>query len=590
MDRVSIAAFRAATAKPDYLTLENLEAGLGGWGAFTMGVWSAANVIGTEIKKGRKMRMVVDNEPFTDVDDTARKAVDRLRALGADPANAALCAAALLYFAGVNVQCGMPCPNRKLGAVTRMAAGIPSGRISSMPTEKQNNKVSGFAATLAIYKALDEENQAPYDADYLPLGAGGPMIGHSAIGEDLLFPKLGQKLASIGTRGMMRAYISSGMKVNKWFAAMFGTAATLEIIHPDAYVGEDYGQFLSTRTPETAAQAAVKEAGLPAKIHLRGTGMELDTAKVVGDLAIILKDSGTPTVVGMIMFNEICSVIAEGGAIGVGRAGGPLVIPLHHWLTAPTLALTMIGAGAEDETIVAALRKEVGGYFQSDAACVATNLLARKAEEEGPGPVTDIALAATEPGMTNAVARRVKSANEAMERGEGLERIIKERQEALIVDDSLKVAKAMSLRTGKNVESIRFLKVVAGSGRRKGHFAHHHFSFDANIDVEVVIDGKTHFIENVLGKAAPRALVDKDKETLEAISAAAMAIVDFMCLGACSMDVVTAACVAAARGMDPEEAYKKAVEAGNLFVAIPPSPALREAVYLAASISQGLDF
>ncbi|MDH5510363.1 MAG: hypothetical protein OEZ32_08410 [Nitrospinota bacterium] len=590
MDKETVAAFRAATAKPDYLTLENLEAGLGGWGAFTMGVWSAANVIGAEIKKGRNMRMVVDNEPFTDVDDVAKKAVDRLKLLGADPANAALCAATLLYFAGVNVQCGMPCPNRKLGAVTRMAAGIPSGRISSMPTEKQNNKISGFAATLAIYQALDKENLAPFDADFLPLGAGGPMIGHSAIGEDHLFPKLGRTLATIGTAAMMKAYRSSGMKVNPWFSALFGTAATLEIIHPDAYVGEEFGEFLSTRTPETAAQAAVKEAGLPEKIHIRGTGAELDTARVVGDLALILKDSATPTVVGMIMFNEICSVIAEGGSIGVGRGGGPLVIPLHHWLTAPTLALSLIGAGAEHETAVTAIHTLVGGYFQSDAACVATNLLARKAEEEGPGPVTDIVLAATEPGMTNAVAKRVASANEAMARGETLNTIIKLRQQRLITDDSAKVARAISLRSGKDVESIRFLKVEAGSGRRKHHFAHRHFSFDANIDVEVTIDGKKRMIENALGKAAPKALMEKDKETLEAISAAAMAIIDFMCLGACSIDVVTAACVAAARGMDPDEAYRQAVEAGNLFVAIPPSPALLEVVRLAARISRGLDF
>jgi len=589
VEKETIAAFRAATAKPDYLTLENLEAGRGGWGAFTMGVWSAANVIGEEIKKGRNLRMEVNNDPYTDVDVVAKKAVDRLTSLGADPANAALCAATLLYFAGVNVQCGMPCPNRKLGAVTRMAAGIPSGRISSMPTEKQNNKISGFAATLAIYQALDRENLAPYDADFLPMGAGGPMIGHSAIGEDHLFPKLGKKLASIGTAAMMKAYRSCGMKVNPWFSALFGTAATLEIIHPDAYVGEDYGRFLSTRTPETAAQAAVKEAGLPEKIHMRGTGAALDTARIVGDLAIILKDSATPTVVGMIMFSEICSVIAEGGHIGVGRGGGPLVIPLHHWLTAPTLALSLIGAGADHETAVKAVHTLVEGYFQSEAACVATNLLARKAAEEGQGPVTGIILAATEPGMTGAVARRVILANEAMARGETLHTIIKRRQEELISADSAKVARAMSLRTGKKVESIRFLKVEAGSGRRKHEFAHRHFSFDANIDVEVTMDGKKRVIENVLGMAAPKALMEKDKDTLEALSAAAKAIIDFMCLGACSMDVVTAACVAAARGMDPDEAHRQTVEAGNLFVAIPPSPSLLEAVRLAARISRGLE-
>ena len=220
MEREIMATFRAATSKPDYLTVDKLDAGLGGWGTFNLGIWAAANVIAKEIQKGKKLKLEVTNEAFTDVDEIAKKAVTKLRECGADPANAALTAATLLYWAGVNVQCGMPCPNRKLGAVTRMAAGIPSGRVSSIPTEKQNNKISGFAATMAIYQALDKEHLAPYDSHSLPLGAGGPLIGHSAIGEDHLFPKLGQKLAKIGTRGMIKTYLSAGMRPNKWQSAL----------------------------------------------------------------------------------------------------------------------------------------------------------------------------------------------------------------------------------------------------------------------------------------------------------------------------------------------------------------------------------
>jgi len=71
--------------------------------------------------------------------------------------------------------------------------------------------------------------------------------------------------------------------------------------------------------------------------------------------------------------------------------------------------------------------------------------------------------------------------------------------------------------------------------------------------------------------------MSRDRETIDAISAAAMAIIDMLCLGACSMDVVVASCVAAAMGMDPDRAVKEAVEAGNIFIAIPPSAGLREA-------------
>jgi len=585
MEKEIIATFRAATAKPDYLTMEHLNAGFGGWGAFNVGIWAASNIIAKEIKKGRYLKLEVNDDPFTDVDEIAKKSVDKLMSCGADPANAALATATLLYFAGVNAQCGMPCPNRKLGAVARMAAGIPSGRVSSIPTEKQNNKISGFAATLAIYKALDEENLAPFDSDFLPLGAGGPVIGHSAAGEDHLFPKLGKKLATIGTRAMMKAYSSAGMKPNRWLSALFGASAALEIIHPDAYVGEEFGEFLSARTPETTAQAAIKEAGLPEKLHLRGTGQELDTAHLIGDLAIILKDVGTPTVVGMIMFCEICSVIAEGAAVGVGRAGGPVVVPLHHWVTAPVLCLNLMGQGKSDGEIKGILRVYIDHYFQKESAAVANNVLARKTEQAETGPITDIILGATEPVMTKAIFTRAKTAYDKLKGGMSVSDLVKDIQTCFIESNAKSVAGMMSKKLGKNIEYIKFTRVEPGSGRRKSEFAHRHFAFDARIDVEIKIDGKAHFLENALAKAMPEALMAKDKEKLDAFSAAAPAIVDMMCLGACSMDVVVCACMAAAMGMDPKEAADKAIKGGDVFVAIPAPRGLFKAVQLAADIA-----
>lgn len=589
MEREIIATFRAATARPEYLTVDKLEAGLGGWGAFNLGVWAAANVIAKEMQKGRKMRLEITDEPHTDVDEIAGKAVRKLMDCGADPANAALAAATLLYWAGVNVQCGMPCPNRKLGAVTRMAAGIPSGRLLSVPTEKQNNKISGFAATLAIYQALDRERLAPYDPQLLPLGAGGPVIGHSAIGEDHLFPKLGQRLARIGAQAMLRAYLSAGMKPNKWLSAIFGSTAALEIIHPDAYVGEEYGRFLVTRTPETVAEAAVEETGLPEVIHIRGTKEEIKTAQVVGDLAIILKDSGTPTVVGMIMFCEICSIIAEGAAIGAGRAGGPLVIPLHHWVTAPTLALHLLGKGASQDEIIAAVRETLDQYFEREDAAVATNLLSRKADSLERGPLTEAILSATEPVMTNAISKRALYAYGEMKKGKSLAELLDDVQKRHIEAVAAAVAKAMSKRLNKDIEYIKFTSVRPGSGRRTHKFAQRHFAFDAYIDVEVKIDGKVYELENILAKAAPEALLKGDRETLDAISAVALAIIELLCSGACAMDVVVCACMAAAMGMDPQEAAEKAVEAANVILAL-PAPALKKATRLASDIMQGLDF
>ncbi|MEE9610721.1 MAG: hypothetical protein V3W19_05685 [Desulfatiglandales bacterium] len=589
MEREIMATFRAATSKPDYLTVDKLDAGLGGWGTFNLGIWAAANVIAKEIQKGKKLKLEATNEAFTDVDEIAKKAVTKLMECGADPANAGLAAATLLYWAGVNVQCGMPCPNRKLGAVTRMAAGIPSGRVSSIPTEKQNNKISGFAATLAIYQALDKEHLAPYDSHFLPLGAGGPLIGHSAIGEDHLFPKLGQKLAKIGTRGMVKTYLSAGMRPNKWQSALLGAAAALEIIHPDAYVGEEYGQFMVTRTPETVAAAAIEEAELPEVIHIRGTNEELKTAQVLGDLAIILKDSGTPTVVGMIMFSEICSIIQEGAAIGAGRSGGPLVIPLHHWVTSPVLALYLLGKGATQDEIISVIVGTMDQHFQKEDATVATNLLARKAESVENGPLTEAIIKATEPGLTNALSKRAIYAYEQMKGGKTLAELLGDVQKRHIETIAGAVAKGMSTRLNKEIEYIKFTQVRPGSGRRSHKFAQRHFAFDAYVDVEVKIDDKVHKIKNVLAKAAPEALLKGDQETLNAISAVAPAIIELLCAGACSMNAVVCACMAAAMGMDPKEAAEKAMEAANVIVAL-PAPTLKEATQLASDIMKGLDF
>jgi len=546
-----------------------------------MGVWAAADVIASELKKGKHMKLETVNQAHTDVDEVARKAVDMLMKCGADPANAALCAAVLLYWAGVNVQCGMPCPNRKLGAVTRMAANIPSGRVSSIPTEKQNNKISGFAATYAIYKALDEQELAPYDSRLLPLGAGGPVIGHSAIGEDHLFPKLGRKLAEIGTGGMMKAYGSVGMRPNKLQSALLGTAAALEIIHPDAFVGEEFGEYAKTRTPTTIADAAVKTAALPETVHIRGTNEELKTAQLIGDLAIILKDSGTPTVVGMIMFAELCSILREGGAIGAGRAGGPLVIPLHHWVTAPVLALHLMGKGKTEEEIITVLQAVLDHYFQNEDATVATNLLARKAEAIRKGPISRAVIRATEPGLTSAIAKRAENAYKQMKDGKSLEDLIKGIQDARIEMLSTTVAGKVGKLLGKDIEYIRLTNVRPGSGRRSHDSARRYFAFDAHVDAEVKIDGKVYALENVLAKSAPEALIKGDKEVLDAISATAMAIIDLLCAGACSMDVV-------AMGMDRDEAVRRALDAADVIIAIPPSSGLRDAVQLASDIMKKL--
>ena len=588
MEKAVLAAFRAATAQPDYLTTEKLDSVLGGFGTFNLGVWAAANVIAKELQKGHKINVTVANEKRTEIDDIAKKAVKCLMDCGADGANAALVSAVLLYWAGSSTTAGIPAPNRKLGAVCRMAAGVPASRVQNIPTEKLNNKISGFAAVRAIYDALDKEVQAPWPGSITPMGvAGSPLTGHTRIGEDLLFPELAKKLVKAGVDGMMRAYNSAGIKPCRWMSSLMACAATLEIIHPDAYVGEEYGPFLKTRSPYVCGLAAVEAANMPKTIHIRGTGEELETAKVIGDLAMILKDVGQPTVVGMIMMNEACALIAEGSALGVGRSGGPLLLPLNHWCTAASLALYQLGKGLSEEETADVVAKAMEGYFQVEHSTVCTNILARRAHFIERGPVTRAVQLATEPALTSCIYDRAQRAYDQMKDGKSLTDVTKGFEEERLDILAKGVCRIFSKTLGKNIEYIKFLNVHPGAGRRTHKLALLYFAFDGYVDVEVKVDGKVYFFENVMAKAIPDALLAQDKEKLEIIECFAAGLVDMLNAGACAMDVVVPACVGAAMGMDPEEAVNQSAAGATISMSI-PVPSMKESAALAARIAKSL--
>lgn len=590
MEREIMAVFRAITSNPDYRTTEKLEANLGGWGSFNIGVFVAANVLAQEMAKGKDMALRITNTLETDVDEVARKVVRALIRCGADPANAALVTAALLYWAGVNASCGIPCPNRKLGAVARMAAGAPPGRVSDLPSEKHNNKISAWPAVSAIYEALQRERIAPYDPNLLPVGlAGSPFLGHTSLGEDYLFPTLADKLTRIGARAMMRAFESVGIKPNRWESAIFATAATLEIIHPDAYVGEQYGPYFKVRSPDICGRAAVEELGMPEVIHIRGTQDEISTAKLVADVGLILKDVGTPTVVGMIMFNEVFSIIAEGPMFGVGRSGGPIMLPLHHWVTAAPLIIYYLSKGMTEDECIAALHEYAKGYFQREDALLAINLLGHRAQYEERGPVTDIIIRATEPVLTNYVTKHAKYAYQQLKNGKSLEELVSDIEDKHTRLTEEGTARLMSKILGKNIEYIRFSNIHPGSGRHKGKFAQRYFAFDPELDVETKVDGKVYKFEKFLSSWAPKIILDGDLENMPGLHAVCLGVTDLINSGACNVDMLVCACMATALGMDHKEAATKIVDYCRYRIAIPTN-SLELAAKMTADIMSGLDF
>lgn len=580
MEKEIWAAASAIGMLPEHRTTEKLEANLGGFGSFNIAIFAASNVIGKEMRKARALAVDVEDSRKVEIDEVAKKSCDVLKMYGADASNASVATAALLYWTGASASAGLPTPNRKLGAICRMAAGAEASRIANRPTEKLNNKISGFAATLAIYQAMMEEHLAPFDPNLLPPGlAGSPVLGHTAIGEDYLFPEVARKIVPIGVKAMLKSYESVGMKPCRWMSALMASGAALEILHPDAYMGEEFGPMFKVRTPDVVGKFAIEAADIPEVLHIRGSGDEISAAKVVGELGLILKDCGSPTVVGMIMFNEICSLIEEGPVLGVGRSGGPILLPLHHWATAPAVVLYHLGKGASEEEVVDILVKSTESYFQQEDALVAVNTLAHKAHGLLPGPVTDILLKATEPVYARVVYERLGWVHDRFEEGATFGEIAREMEDRHTAITQEGVAKVMSRILGRNVEYVKYTDIRPGAGRRKSKLAQKFFAFDGHINVEAKVDGKVYKFDNFLVDWAPKILLEGDEENLPGMAAVCLGVTDLLNSGACSIDIMAVTNMAVAFGMDPAEAAKAAEEHFQYLLAIPADSVLASAEY-----------
>ena len=110
----------------------------------------------------------------------------------------------------------------------------------------------------------------------------------------------------------------------------------------------------------------------------------------MGDLGVILKDIGGPSVVGMIALEEMLASFEESLTIGAGFSGGPLQPPLGHMTADSVLAMkVLINSGGDVEKTADRINEIKGKFwFEPEYARIATNTIARKAEQVQRGPVT----------------------------------------------------------------------------------------------------------------------------------------------------------------------------------------------------------
>ena len=566
-EKIIMAAVMGAGANPNWMTNDRVEALTGGHGMLNMPMIAIANTVMREILQGRSVKVKFANERRQPIDDILAKAIAVGVSAGAAPVNAALLSATMVYLAGAQPQVGIPAGNRKLGATARIIANVDRSGVAAVPTAKMNNKISAFPAVLAVNQALMAGTLSPISGWDVPVG--GPMYGHSTLGEDIIFPKMAENGARIGTEAMLKAMAGAGIHPHPFTAALYGAAAILEIIHPDADVAEEYGPYGKVTSAFVAGLSAAKTAGLPESVHVRITGREIQTGKLIGDLALIIKDIGGPTVIGMMAFDEMMAVFEEGLA---GASGGPVNPPLGHIGGDAVLAfLLMLEDDATQESVATAIAKRRLGFdFDPEVALVSLNIIARKAMQVRNGPITDILLKATEPTKANALYRRAVKSYDMLSAGQSLADVVTALDDERQTNMEQAVAKRFSEAMGKEI-SIRLTRLDSGA-RRRSRMAGKWLAFDPLINVEVTIDGETTHLEHFVDQIIPAVAKGERPELRPLVNIVAPLLSELLLAGNVILNVTVPVAVACAMGLaDPVKGGKLAEKTSVITAGIPGS-------------------
>jgi hypothetical protein len=581
LNKEIIAAVMAASSDLNLMTLDRIEACTKGHGALNIAVFGIANVVAEELEKGADIAVKFSDSVEIPVDHVLSRAIAAGREAGADAANAALLSAAVLLMAGSNVQAGVPAGSRKLGGMARILAGADRCGVAALPSIKRGNKVSGFAAVQAVYQAMAEGKLTKIEGSRLPRGLG-PVFGHGALGEEIVIPELARNAAKIGTIAMLKAMSGAGMDPDPLSAALLGSAAALEIVHPDAWIPNEDGEFYRGAA-YPVGKAASEAAGLPNRLHVYGTEEEYETARLVGDVGLILKDVGGVSLIGMVALQDILNIFKEPPFMLTQASRSNA----HHSEDA-MLALKILQWCQFDLDRAVDIFSRRGEHsMDPETTMVAVNTVARKAEQVRRGPITKMLIAASEPIRTKALYDRAKRASRELAAGATLASVVDglDRDRQRLVEQ--RTSQMMSRAMGKTI-SIRMVK--AYSRNTKGKLSRW-WGLDGDADVEVCIDGRTVLLERLVSKVCIKVAETDDAELRSLFFIASRPLRELFLGGNIILNITVPTAVAMVRAMgSAKELAEIAEKAAYITAGIPGARRkAMEVARLAERIAQMID-